>query len=103
MRPSEVVRTNVARLRREHKLSAAALSKITKELGAPISRGTIANIESGVQRSTTVDQLFVLALALDVAPATLITPPPTDDELRVTDTVTTDVSTAQEWIVGLNP
>lgn len=56
-------------------LSALELSNRTKEIGYPITRGTIAKIESN-SRSAKLDvnELLTLAAALQIAPADLLFP-----------------------------
>lgn len=70
-RPSHDIGSRVARYRKMAGLSARELSD---KLGGEMSRGVIANIESGRKTDVTVDQLLALAWALDVPPAALALP-----------------------------
>lgn len=70
-RPSHDIGARVARYRKMAGLSARELSD---KLGGEMSRGVIANIESGRKTDVTVDQLMALAWALDVPPVVLALP-----------------------------
>lgn len=63
-------------------LSAQALADKTSELGYPISRGVIANMETGRKSSLDVCELIVLASALRVDPPILLYPPLPIDEVE---------------------
>jgi len=55
-----------------------------------------------------MDQLFVLALALNVAPAVLLSPEPGPDDLadgegvQVSPTLTMDSRSAARWVIGFD-
>jgi transcriptional regulator with XRE-family HTH domain len=70
-RPSDDFGKRLARYRRLAGLSAQQLSDI---LDGEISRGVIANMESGRKRDVTIDQLVALSWALDVPPVALALP-----------------------------
>ncbi|MFL0359055.1 helix-turn-helix domain-containing protein [Curtobacterium flaccumfaciens] len=70
-RPSHDIGVRVARYRKMAGLSARELSD---KLGGEMSRGVIANIESGRKTDVTVDQLLALSWALDVPPVVLALP-----------------------------
>lgn len=70
-RPSHNIGARVARYRKMAGLSARELSN---KIGGEISRGVIANIESGRKTDVTIDQLIALAWALDVPPVALALP-----------------------------
>ncbi|MEU9516616.1 helix-turn-helix transcriptional regulator [Micromonospora sp. NPDC048169] len=79
---SDVVAEEVARLRRASGLNRDELAKRCAERGYPLTGATIANIETGRRdaktgkrrREVTVDELVVLADALDTVPALLVFP-----------------------------
>lgn len=98
---AETVGAEVRRLRDEQRLSAVALSEITRELGHPITRGTIAKIE-GNHRSAKLDvaELLVLAAALNVPPLLLLFPPYPDGHVQPLPDVTTTAYDATEWASG---
>lgn len=70
--------------RERRKLSAAALARLTEEIGYPITRGTIAKIE-GNHRAGKVDlaEVVTLAAALEVAPIELLYPNLADGPVEV--------------------
>ena len=70
-RPSAGIGKRVAKYRKIAGLSARELSE---KLGGELSRGVIANIESGRKTDVTIDQLIALAWALDVPPVMLALP-----------------------------
>ena len=55
-------------------MSVQKLADVTDELGMPIPRSVLANLESGRRETVTVAEVLVLAAALDVAPIDLICP-----------------------------
>jgi transcriptional regulator with XRE-family HTH domain len=55
-------------------MSAQQLSTACKELGHPIARSVIANLESGRRSNVSVAEMLILATALNVPPATLLFP-----------------------------
>jgi transcriptional regulator with XRE-family HTH domain len=97
------------RLRRRREVTAAALAQRCAALGAPeITEHVIRNIEVG-RRTVSVDQLAVLALALDVAPAHLLCPArPREGHgepapIRVTETVVAEPDEYAQWVRGDAP
>lgn len=62
------------RLKRYRLMSGLSAQKLSDRLGGSISRGVIANIETGVRVDITVDELIMLAWALDVPPVALALP-----------------------------
>lgn len=70
--------------RNELGISAAAVADRTKRLGYPITRSTIAKIESGSRASKLdVAELLILALALQTSPAALMFSNAPDGESRI--------------------
>lgn len=65
----------VKRAREQAGLSAAKLEERTRELGYPVTRGTIAKIEGGHREGKfDVNEVVVLATALGVAPLDIVFP-----------------------------
>lgn len=64
----------VARLRKEARLSQAALCAACENFGYPIPRHTIASLETGRRRGLDLHELVVIAAALQVSPAELLFP-----------------------------
>lgn len=70
--------------RKELGISAAAVADRTKRLGYPITRSTIAKIESGSRASKLdVTELLILALALQTSPSALMFSDAPDGESRL--------------------
>jgi hypothetical protein len=97
------------RLRRRREVTAAALAQRCATLGATeITEHVIRNIEVG-RRTVSVDQVAVLALALDVSPAHLLCPArPREGQtgpapIQVTQTVTAQPEEYAQWIRGDAP
>lgn len=97
------------RLRRRREVTAAALAARCADLGAPeLSEHVIRNIEVG-RRTISVEQLAVLALALDVSPSHLLCPArPRDGQtvpaaIRVTQTLTAEADEYVQWVRGDAP
>jgi transcriptional regulator with XRE-family HTH domain len=66
------VAASVRHLRMEQGISAQKLADRTAELGMPVPRNTIANLENGRRDHVAVDELVALADALGVPPADLL-------------------------------
>ena len=82
-------------------LSAVQLSNRTKEQGYPITRATLAKIESN-SRNAKVDvaEVFTLAAALEVSPRELLFPGKPSKRMRVTQRAEMSSEEAQLWFTG---
>lgn len=69
-----VIATEIRRQREKRDLSAQKLSDRCTELGYPIARNTLSNLENGRREAITVAELFVLADALGLPPLHLVFP-----------------------------
>jgi transcriptional regulator with XRE-family HTH domain len=106
--PSDVVAEHVRAVRRRRGLTAAQLAQRCAELGVPeLTEQALYNIETGRpdkegrrRRDVSVDELLVLAAALDIAPEYLVVP--FDDEMpyQVTPTVTAPAEYVRKWVQG---
>lgn len=87
--------------RNKNQLSAVELSNRTKEIGFPITRGTIAKIESN-SRNSKVDfaEVTVLAAALHVTPADLVYFGYPDGRVPLTPRTWVTAKEARDWLVG---
>jgi len=72
VRVAAAVGRRVAHFRKQADLTGVMLSARCAELGLPLDRNVLAKLENGHRRSVTVDEVFVLAAALGVAPALLL-------------------------------
>lgn len=87
--------------REKLELSAVELSNRTKESGYPITRATIAKIESNARNSKVdVAEVLTLAAALRVAPIDLIFPGLPEKKVRATRRASMRSGHAQEWFKG---
>lgn len=84
--------------RAKMELTAVELSNRTKEVGYPITRATIAKIESNSRNSKVdVAEVLTLAAALRVAPIDLIFPGFPARKVRATQRVSMPSREAQQW------
>jgi hypothetical protein len=75
------------------------------EIGASMSRATIAKIESGGTRARNVslEDVLVLAAALDTSPAVLFLPIGFEDSVWITPSLGVHPHHAMQWIEGVEP
>ncbi|MDN8627138.1 helix-turn-helix domain-containing protein [Corynebacterium ureicelerivorans] len=87
--------------REKMELTAVELSNRTREIGYPITRATIAKIESNSRNSKVdVAEVLTLATALHVAPIDLIFPGLPSRRVLATRRVETISEHAQEWFAS---
>ncbi len=100
--PSDNVRQRVRAVRSRQRWSLAQLAERMGELGYPMDVSTIGKIERG-QRGVSIDDVFALALALEVAVIHLCVPLSDDDRLAVTETRAMHPQLARRWARGFDP
>ncbi|MGW1996181.1 helix-turn-helix domain-containing protein [Embleya sp. NPDC001921] len=71
---TRLIAGEVRRIRKEMGMSAQRLADRCAELGYPVPRNVIANLESGRKESVSVAELLVVAEALEVPPVLLLFP-----------------------------
>ena len=99
----EAVARNVRAVRDRRGLSQAQLAAATGDLGRPLLPTAIAKIEAG-DRRVDVDDLAVLAAALNVAPARLLVPDEgMDDVVAVAPALPIPIWSAWQWATGSHP
>jgi transcriptional regulator with XRE-family HTH domain len=100
-RASDLIAAQVKQVRARRGYTVKDLAARCSELGAhELTANVLTNIEVR-RRDVSADELLVLALALDVAPVHLLTPPPgAATALAVTADVVADPETAALWIRG---
>jgi transcriptional regulator with XRE-family HTH domain len=89
-------------------LTAEGLAERCAQIGAPeITRSVIANIETGRRgpdgrrrREISVDEVLVLAYALQVPPLALVAPRDGSEQLQVTPDVVVGALEASAWLTG---
>jgi len=85
------------------KRSAQWLADRTEELGHPISRTAISNLEVGRKRAVDVPELVVLAKALGVPPLLLLYPEMSAGKVDVLPGHQTSSWAAAQWFAGRGP
>jgi transcriptional regulator with XRE-family HTH domain len=81
-------------------MSAQQLADRTAELGMPIPRSVLANLESGRRETVSAAELIVLAAALNVAPIELICPTGYDEQAEILPGRMVDSLSAVRWFTG---
>ena len=82
------------------KMSAQQLADRTAELGMPIPRSVLANLESGRRETVSVAEVLILAAALNVAPIELICPIGFDKRTEMLPGREMDPLDATRWFTG---
>lgn len=100
-RASDLIAAQVKQLRSRRGLTVKDLAARCAQLGfADLTANVLTNIEVR-RRDVSADELLVLALALDVAPTHLLTPPPgATTDLAVTPTIAANPELARLWVRG---
>ena len=101
-RPSEVIAEQIRTLRTRHGWSQQQLADRMRDFGWEIDRGAIAKVELG-QRGVTLDEGFVFALALDVAPVFLFLPLEEDEPTAIAPKLAVSPEDARVWFAGERP
>jgi len=93
----------VAYYRKRADLTASMLSARCGELGLPIDRNVIAKLENGHRNSVTVDEVYVLAAALGVAPVMLLFGTGTEETAEVMPGRNVSSFRAARWFCDEGP
>src|SRR3990170_7421235 len=100
--PVATIAQRVKELRGRRGWTAAHLGAVLGKHGVAWDRFTVANLESGKRKNVTVQELFALALALDVSPTNLLVP--LDDRpYQLTPTRTENADLVRAWVRGEEP
>jgi transcriptional regulator with XRE-family HTH domain len=86
--------------RKEAGLSAQDVADATSEMGYPISRSRIANLENGRKQGVDIAELMVIAAALGVPPVTLVFGGNPDDDVEMLPGRTETAVFALAWFSG---
>lgn len=89
--------------RTELKMSAQALADRCSEIGYPIVRNTVANLENGRKNEVSLAEVMILAEALRVPPVQLIYPNVPEGETEYLPGRTTLSWHALKWFTGETP
>ncbi|GAA3853904.1 hypothetical protein GCM10023084_05180 [Streptomyces lacrimifluminis] len=95
------VAREVRRHRQSQGLSAQQLADRCTEVGMPIQRSVLANLESGRRTTVTIAEVLVLAAALNVPPAALVFPVGRTDVVEALPGKEIDPLNAVEWFSGV--
>lgn len=82
------------------RITATELSRRTAELGLPMSRAVISDLETGRKRTLDISELIVLARALDVPPLQLIYPDLPDGRVEAWPGYEDRSILAAQWFSG---
>lgn len=96
--PSWFAAENIRRWR--GKESQERFARRVADLGVTMNRSILANIESHRREGLTVEEVFALALALNMSPTNLVLPHEEETEVAVTPTITEYPLFVRSWIYG---
>lgn len=102
-RLSQTIATEVRRHRKRQGLSAQGLADACAELGYPIARQVLANLENGRREAVTVAELLVLGRALSVPPLLLAFPVGAQAQVEATPDEPRDTLAVVRWASGEAP
>lgn len=105
LRPSDVVAAQLRAHRAAEGISAQGLAERCAVLGMPsLNRSVLANIENGRREgAVSVDELFVLAVALNMPPLALLLPLGGDAKVEVAPKLEAHARAVLEWATGQEP
>jgi len=95
-----VIAGEVRRHRKAQGMSAQRLADRCTELGWPIPRSVLANLESGYRETITVPELFTLAQALGVPPIRLLIPLGHVEKVEILPGAHMLTTDAMHWLRG---
>jgi transcriptional regulator with XRE-family HTH domain len=101
--PVSVVVANVRRIRRKRGSTAQQLADRLAEVGWEIGRIGVAKLEGGHRKTVTIDNLYALAVALNVSPLSLLTPVDDTEVVAVTPTQSASGEQVSFWVAGESP
>jgi len=96
----QVAATMLAARKRQGNLSAQGLSDRCAELGYPIPRSTIQNLEIGRKESISVQEVVILARALAIPPVVLMYPVGREASVEALPGADVDTWSAAKWFTG---
>lgn len=106
---TEVIAERVRDLREKSGLSQFDLAERVRSLGLPWKRATVVNLETRAPNSrgkgagrdvVTVQELLVLALALDVPPVWLLANPESGEKVQLAANLESDPWSVLLWLIG---
>jgi transcriptional regulator with XRE-family HTH domain len=100
LRPSEVFARRVREVRERQRWSQDDLARRLGELGLPMDRAQVARIER-MDRKVSINEVFIIALALNVAPVHLLVPVTSfEPEVLLAPKLAVTPRLARQWLRG---
>ena len=93
----------IRRRRKARGMSAEDLAAACADLGMPIPRSTLADLENGRRASISVAEWLAIAAALDVPPVVLLCPVGTAETAEVLPGAEAPAYRAAQWVAGEAP
>jgi hypothetical protein len=99
-RMTQAVADGIRRHRKELRISTQQLADRTAQLGLPIQRSVLANLENGRRGSVSVAELLILAAALGAAPMDLLYPVGLEEKIEMLPGRQADPLGIVSWFCG---
>jgi transcriptional regulator with XRE-family HTH domain len=100
-RPSDVFGTRLREIRRDRDLTQQELAEALEVAGRPMNKAAIVRIERG-ERGVSLDEALALAYVLNVAPATMLSPPE-GEHVWLTGTFAVEGWELRNWLLFGDP
>jgi transcriptional regulator with XRE-family HTH domain len=100
--PHDVAIERIRQLRKRHAFTQQDLADRLNLLGAQTDRAAVAKVELG-KRGLSLNELFQYAMALDVAPVHLVSPPDSDEPISLGPNMTVSPDEMRAWVKGDHP
>lgn len=100
--PHDIAIERIRQLRKRHAYTQQDLADRLNLIGAHTDRAAVAKVELG-KRGLSVDELFRYALALNVAPVHLVSPPDSDEPISLGPSLEVSPSEMRRWVRGQEP
>ncbi|HEY7360929.1 MAG TPA: helix-turn-helix transcriptional regulator, partial [Streptosporangiaceae bacterium] len=102
-RVTQAIAGEIRQRRKARGMSAEDLAAACADLGMPIPRSTLADLENGRRASISVAEWLAIAAALDVPPVMLLCPVGTAETAEVLPGAEAPAFRAAQWVAGEAP